>query len=81
MFRRREQSEHGRQRKDNGNAAAADAGEIDKSKTYIVGMDDTFAPMGFRDEKGNLVGFDVDLANKVAEKSVSKWNAKPSIGP
>ncbi len=54
--------------KENGNAAAADAGEIDKSKTYIIGMDDTFAPMGFRDEKGNLVGFDVDLANKVAEK-------------
>ncbi|CAC9922280.1 putative lysine-arginine-ornithine-binding periplasmic protein [Aedoeadaptatus nemausensis] len=50
------------------NGAAADAGEIDKSKTYIVGMDDTFAPMGFRDEKGDLVGFDVDLAQKVAEK-------------
>jgi polar amino acid transport system substrate-binding protein len=36
--------------------------------TYIVGLDDTFAPMGFRDEKGNLVGFDVDLANEVAKR-------------
>ncbi|MDY3118213.1 MAG: amino acid ABC transporter substrate-binding protein [Peptoniphilus sp.] len=44
------------------------AAELDKGKTYIVGMDDTFAPMGFRDEKGDLVGFDLDLARKAAEE-------------
>lgn len=33
----------------------------------IVGLDDTFAPMGFRDESNNLVGFDVDMANAVGE--------------
>ncbi len=33
----------------------------------IVGLDDSFAPMGFRDESGNLVGFDVDMANAVGE--------------
>ncbi len=33
----------------------------------VVGLDDTFAPMGFRDEGGNLVGFDIDLANAVGE--------------
>jgi polar amino acid transport system substrate-binding protein len=33
----------------------------------IVGLDDTFAPMGFRDETGALVGFDVDLAKQVFE--------------
>lgn len=31
----------------------------------IMGMDDTFAPMGFRDENGDLAGFDVDLAKEV----------------
>lgn len=31
----------------------------------IVGLDETFAPMGFRDVQGELVGFDVDLAKKV----------------
>ncbi len=49
----------------------------------IVGLDDTFAPMGFRDEGGNLVGFDIDLANAVGEvlgitiefKPID-WNAK-----
>ncbi len=35
--------------------------------TLIMGVDDKFPPMGFRDEQGNLVGFDIDLANAVAE--------------
>ncbi len=39
-----------------------------QSEALIMGLDDTFAPMGFRDEKGNLIGFDVDLANEVAER-------------
>lgn len=33
----------------------------------VVGLDDTFAPMGFRDPANNLVGFDIDLANAVGE--------------
>lgn len=52
-------------------------------ESFIVGLDDTFAPMGFRDEKGDLVGFDIDLATAVAEEmgmSVEfkpiDWNAK-----
>lgn len=34
-------------------------------KTVVIGVDDTFAPMGFRDETGELVGFDIDLANEL----------------
>ena len=34
----------------------------------VVGLDDTFAPMGFKNEKGELIGFDIDLAKAVAEK-------------
>lgn len=33
----------------------------------IIGLDDSFAPMGFRDEKNQLVGFDIDLAKAVCE--------------
>jgi polar amino acid transport system substrate-binding protein len=36
--------------------------------TYVMGLDDTFAPMGFRDEKGQLIGFDIDLANEVSKR-------------
>ena len=42
-----------------------------------MGMDDTFAPMGFRDEKGNIVGFDVDLAKKAAEEMGIKIECQP----
>jgi polar amino acid transport system substrate-binding protein len=33
---------------------------------FIVGLDDHFPPMGFRDEANNIVGFDIDLAKAVA---------------
>lgn len=36
--------------------------------TFILGLDDGFAPMGFKDEVGELVGFDVDLAKATIEK-------------
>lgn len=34
----------------------------------VMGLDDTFAPMGFRDSSGELVGFDVDLAKELGER-------------
>ena len=34
----------------------------------VIGLDDTFVPMGFKDESGELVGFDVELAKAVGEK-------------
>lgn len=51
--------------------------------TIVIGLDDNFAPMGFRDEKGELVGFDIDLAKEAGKRlgaDVSfkpiDWNAK-----
>lgn len=38
----------------------------EEAKVLVMGLDDTFAPMGFRNEKNEIVGFDVDLANEVA---------------
>lgn len=52
------------------NKEADDNNTDDTSLNYdkiIVGLDDTFAPMGFRDEKGELTGLDVDLATAVGE--------------
>jgi len=42
--------------------------EIEERGYFIVGLDDTFAPMGFRDDAGELTGFDVDLAKEVSER-------------
>lgn len=42
--------------------------QIIEEGKLIVGLDDTFAPMGFRDSNGEIVGFDIDLANEVGER-------------
>ncbi len=35
---------------------------------FVLGLDDSFPPMGFRDEAGNIVGFDIDLAKEAAKR-------------
>ena len=35
---------------------------------FVMGLDDAFPPMGFRDEKDELVGFDIDLAKEAAKR-------------
>ena len=34
----------------------------------VVGLDDSFPPMGFRNENNEIVGFDIDLAKVVSEE-------------
>ncbi len=50
-----------------GNASQTPAAAQAPAGKLIVGLDDTFAPMGFRSEAGELIGFDIDLANAVGE--------------
>lgn len=50
-------------------AAAPAADKSAKPTKIVAGMDDTFAPMGFRDDKGEIVGFDIDMAKAVSKKS------------
>jgi len=49
---------------------------LDKG-TFILGLDDSFPPMGFRDEDNNIVGFDIDVAKAVAEKLGVEFIAQP----
>jgi len=42
--------------------------DIKSKGKFVVGLDDGFPPMGFRDEKNNLVGFDIDLAKEAAKR-------------
>ena len=43
----------------------------------IIGIDDKFAPMGFRDEKNELVGFDIDYARAAGEKMGKQVEFQP----
>lgn len=50
--------------------AAVDA-SLDKvleKGQLIMGLDDSFPPMGYRDADGNVVGFDIDLAAEVCAR-------------
>lgn len=53
------------------------------SAKIVIGLDDNFPPMGFRNEKNELVGFDIDLAREAARRIGAEvefkpidWNAK-----
>ncbi|OKP95427.1 amino acid ABC transporter substrate-binding protein [Paenibacillus sp. P46E] len=56
-----------------------------KDGKLVIGIDDKFAPMGFRDDNNEIVGFDIDYAKAAAEKMGKKvtfqpidWSAKES---
>ena len=61
----------------------AKAPAVGSKKKVVIGLDDSFPPMGFRDEKNNIVGFDIDMAKEAAKrmgvevefKSID-WSAK-----
>ncbi len=42
--------------------------EIREKGVLVIGTEGTYSPNSFHDEDGNLVGFDVEVAQKIAEK-------------
>ena len=55
----------------------------DSNKKIVVGLDDNFPPMGFKDEKNEIVGFDIDLAKEASKRlgrevefKAIDWNSK-----
>ncbi|MGM0420750.1 MAG: amino acid ABC transporter substrate-binding protein [Bacillota bacterium] len=52
-----------------GNVMAEDSlAEIQEEGKMVVGLDDSFPPMGYRDDSGEIVGFDIDLAKEAAKR-------------
>lgn len=60
----------GGQESSNNNAAA-------ERNKIVIGLDDNFPPFGFHDEKGDLVGFDIDLAKEAAKRLGMEVEFKP----
>lgn len=46
---------------------AACSKQTDAKRILKLGLDSSFPPMGFRDNSGNLVGFDLDVAQEVVK--------------
>ena len=38
------------------------------SSKFILGLDDSFPPLGFRNESDEIVGYDIDLAREVTKR-------------
>ena len=58
-------------------------GNTDGAKKIVVGLDDEYPPMGFKNDKNEIIGFDVDLAKEAAKKlgrevefKAIDWNSK-----
>ena len=65
------------QNKETDNASDNSLQKIKENGKLVLGLDDTLAPMGFRDENGDIVGFDIDLAQEVANRLGVELEAKP----
>jgi polar amino acid transport system substrate-binding protein len=68
-----------------GTAMAADASleKVKQKGKLVLGLDDAFPPMGFRNDDNQIVGYDIDLAKEVAKRlgvqlapQPIDWNAK-----
>ena len=57
--------------KDNSVAELLSRGE------FVLGLDDSFPPLGFRDANNEIVGFDIDLAKEVAVRLGVSFRAQP----
>lgn len=51
--------------------------KVQEQGYFTLGLDADFAPMGFTQDDGTIVGFDIDLANAVAEKMGVRVEVKP----
>lgn len=49
----------------------------DSPKKMVIGLDDNFAPMGFRNEKNEIVGYDIDLAKEACKRAGMEVEFKP----
>lgn len=65
-----------------GDTAKTDGGSKEIKK-ITIGLDDEYAPMGFKNEQNEIVGFDVDLAKEAAKRLGTEvefkaidWNSK-----
>lgn len=52
-------------------------GSSNNMNKIVIGIDDDFPPLSFYNEKGELVGFEIDLAKETAKRMGAKVEFKP----
>ena len=51
--------------------------ELKARGVFVLGLDASFPPLGFTDEDGNIVGYDIDLAKEVSKRLGVEFKAQP----
>ena len=51
--------------------------ELKGRGVFVIGLDDSFPPLGFRNDDNEIVGFDIDLAKEVASRMEVAFKAQP----
>ena len=70
----------GCKKKGAGASASKPAGAVEALKArgvFVLGLDDSFPPLGFRDDDNEIVGYDIDLAKEVAKRLGVQFKAQP----
>lgn len=52
---------------------------VKKAGKIVAGVDDAFPPMGYRNDKGELVGFDIDMAKEISKKVGVEITWQPTV--
>jgi polar amino acid transport system substrate-binding protein len=63
-----------KQTKTNGDTSLSD---LKSRGVFVLGLDDSFPPLGFRNENNEIVGYDIDLAKEVAKRLGAEFKAQP----
>lgn len=64
-------------KEENTNVEVEEKNTILEKGTMVLGLDDSFPPMGFRDDSGEIVGFDIDLAREATKRMGLELEIKP----
>lgn len=62
---------------DTGSAVDESWDKVKNKGEIVLGLDASFPPMGYTDEKGEIVGFDIDVAKEVAKRLDIKLKLQP----
>lgn len=65
------------QKSENKSTADESLNKVKAAGEFVLGLDDSFPPMGFRDKDNNIVGFDIDLAAEVCTRLGVKLKTQP----
>ena len=63
-----------------GTSAPETTGDTAERTTFIVGFDAEYPPYGYKNDAGEYVGFDLDLAQEVCDRNGWELKKQPLIG-